>query len=462
MISANSNYIAAAANLDVEPIYLLEISGYSRKFTNQPTGVSGQYDWMIDISDSGTTINDLDGAADLGEVDITIQDLGHAITADFAGITLEGRKATLKIGYPGLAQSDFLIVHTGVIDNIASANKNNDYVFAITDKTTSLQKTIYSIGDDGVNPTDNKNPKTLNGHPLDILLDILENEIGYSVGDINVTKITDYRDSIFSGVQFKFVITSPPTAADFIANQIMKPLGGYYWNDNNDQFNVNFFYPLTTVASVFSLNEDNMLDIPEAAQADLINSINFRFDKDDDNSGNGDFKSESVNNYADSITKYGFYASHIVESDGMRAGLQGFLIAAIVSRMLFYRYGLKTLAFGKGNSATPVEARWTAARLQPGDIVDVTNSHIPDRVAGVMGITGKFFEVLDVVRDYSTSTVKLTLLDASYLSKFGTYLITPNAEANYTSASTADKAKYMFMCNDSDQYSNGHAANVLG
>jgi hypothetical protein len=461
MITPSAPFTSANAALAKQPIFLFEIVGYSKAFTNYSTGVSGQYAWIEAINDTGKTVNDLDGSMDLGEVDITIQDRGGAITADFPGITLEGRKATLKSGFPGMSQSDFVTLHTGVISTIDSANSNNSYVFAITDKTTSLQKTIFTVSDDGVTPTDQNHPRTLNGHPLDILLLILEDEVGLSTGDINVARIQDFRDNVFSGVQFDFNITSPPTAADFIANQIMKPLGGYYWNDSNDQFSVNFFYPLGTVASVLSLTERNMEGIPEAAQADMINNILFRFDKDESSGGSGNYLSEALENFTESISKYGIYGSTIIESDGIRAGLQGFFVAAIVARMLFYRYGMKTLAFGKGNSATPVKAHWTAAVLEPGDVIDITNSHIPNRLTGSIGITSKLFEVLDVKRDYETATVELTLLDATYLQNFGRYLITPDGEANYTSASTADKAKYMFMCNDSDQYSNGDAAHQL-
>jgi hypothetical protein len=62
-----------------------------------------------------------------------------------------------------------------------------------------------------------------------------------------------------------------------------------------------------------------------------------------------------------------------------------------------------------------------------------------------MGITNKLFEVLGRTWKFSEGTVSFTLLDASYLSTFGRFLITPNAEANYTSASSGDKATYMFL-----------------
>jgi len=54
------------------------------------------------------------------------------------------------------------------------------------------------------------------------------------------------------------------------------------------------------------------------------------------------------------------------------------------------------------------------------------------------------------------------MIDASYLSNFGQYLIAPSGEAAYASASSGDKATYMFFCGSNGEYSNSDPGHELG
>jgi hypothetical protein len=351
---------------------------------------------------------------------------------------------------------------TGVIDSVDGANSNLSYVFNCVDVSQVLSKVVFTVGDDG-QPTDSTHTRTLNGHPLDILLEVLRTEVGLSDTSIDVAKIEAFRDGLYAGMQYKFTIDSPPAAKDFIEQQIMKPLGGYLWTNSQGQITVNFFDP-GAVISRLVLDPHNTLQIPIAQTADLVNVISFRFDKSTD----GKYMSEAVEEYAASIARFGsvgagqLYGQQIIESDGTRSGFQGFFLADYVSRFIFLRYGLKNLSY------QDVPFMWTACVLEPGDIVSVTSPDVPDRQAGVKGITNRLMEVLDRSWNFQECTVTLKLLDASYLSAFvspvtGTaYLITPNTTPAFASSSTTEKGKYMYLSNDSDQYSDGTAAHPLG
>lgn len=234
----------------------------------------------------------------------------------------------------------------------------------------------------------------------------------------------------------------------------VKPIGNAGHAATSVEPGVYAFSAPSTVLSQFSLVNDNMTAIPEAGQADLVNQVSFRFDK--SSGSNGNFLANEVESFGTSVSRYGLYGSQEIESDGMRSGFQGYFLGAFTSRMIFYRYGLKNLLFEE------VTVFWTACVLEQGDIVDMTSDKVPDRIAGVMGITGKLFEVLDRTRNFMEGTVTLRLLDASYLSNFGQYLIAANGTADYTSAGVDEKAEDMFLANDSDQYSDTSAAHVLG
>jgi hypothetical protein len=612
MIPAASTFTTANALVRKEPIFLLTIAGYSRVFSNK----SGYgTDTLIEaISDLSTTVSDLDGGADQRTLTVTVQDGTQAspglITADFPGFTFEGKKATLSTGFKGMSSTDFLPIFTGVIDTVASSNSNTCYDFNITDDLLWTMQVIFSVGDSGL-ATDSTNPKTINAHPLDLLISIIKNELNRSSLEYNESNILAYRDTVFAGLQFSFEITSPPQAQDFIEQQIMQPLGGYLFTNYLGQLDVHFPGPLlgpaiedgscvgcftngsgvivgtpflvgfgcsviappgatqlqigmadtyygdnvglgwfysvfddtasttlslsfhsganeepwdpsinpsfsftnggatapptlavtaghiirlvygggtasigfgglagplgpgglgvtssspawycyspTPVQNVFAITEDNTIgppknDIPAAGQAELINQISIRFDAD---SGGGSYHSEFLANYAPSISLYTQYGQHIIQSDGMRSGLQGFSLAAQTSNFLFQRYGNKNLYF---DNCFVLD--WRASVLEIGDEVAVTNRFIPDRVAGVIGITAKKFEVMGVDHNFNDGTVTLSLLDVG-LNLYTSVYIAPAGEADYASAAAYDQGHYMFMCDNTDKYSTGATGNKL-
>jgi hypothetical protein len=464
VITAPANFLTANAALVKQPIFLIEIAGYTRAFTNVDTGIAGQYPWLGVMEDHVITINDLDGGADLGQLIFAVQDRGGLITADFPGFVFEGKTLTLKTGLVGMDQADFTLLFTGTISAVDSVNNNTEYAFTTDDPRQELAGVIYTLSDDGVTPTDSSHAHTVNAHPLDILLDILENQLGIDPTLVDVAKFTTYRDTIYGGAQFTFNITSAPAAKDFIENELMKPLGGYLRVNNLGQITADFFYPIVTTPAM-ALNVDNLLEAPEAGQAPLINQVSVRFDYDDNDKN----LAEDVEQDAASIAKYGtLYGQQIIESRGLRSGLGGTFLAALVARLIFLRYGDKQLTFdangGSGSSQASANGAlllWNTCVLEPGDFVTVTHPQVPDRTLGVMGITGQTFVVMDRTWKFSDCTVLLKLL-AVDIAIFHPYLITSNSEGSYTAVSGTDQTTFMFQANDSDEYSTGAPANTLG
>lgn len=470
MISATTNYTNAATTFKAGRLfYAIEIAGYSRVFTNQVDGLGGHYPWLTAIDDYSITINDQDGGADLGNFSFHVQDRGGAITGDFPGFTFEGKKVTLKQGFAGLAYADYVTLFTGYVDSVISENSNLEYGFQCHDMTSKLDNVVFLTGDDSAAATSSTNMKTVSGHPLDLLMDILEVELGLSSSTYNKTKLQNYRDGIFSGMRFVFHLDQSPAASDFIKAQLMKPLLGYMWCRADGTIDFNFAYPSGPLVSVAALGADTWLTIPTAEQTDLINIVQFQFDKNDGSitvnaadAGSAQYLAESTQEYAASIAKYGQYGLLTIPADGLRSAFEGFFIAAISARLVFQRYGLKTLRFDQANGGQPAEALWNLALVEPGDIVTVTHPKIPDRTAGVVGITGKLFEVFNKTLSFSAGRVTYTLLDAAYLTTFGQFLIVPDGHADYAGSSGADRAKYMFMTDDTGHYSNGDPGNGLG
>jgi len=464
LIAVPPNYATALQAFTAgKIIYTVEIAGYGRVFSND-SGY-GNAPWLGAIDDMSVTIEDVDGGADQISFGFSVQDRGQLITGDFPSFTFEGKAVTIKTGFPGMDYADFAVLFNGLVDSVSSINSNLDYYFNLLDISDVLAKVIFPLGNDGKNAPSSDNPLTLNAHPLDILLNILLTEVGLDSPLVDSAKIEAYRDGPFAGIQFIYEVSQSPAALDFITAQIMKPLGGYAWINSKGQVTVNFFYPLAGPVAVFNFNPSVWTSIPSAdqissnASRDMINTVQFQFDKDDrDSGGSGNYLSQDTEEYGPSVSLYGVYGETVIQADGLRSAFQGFFISKLISRLIFLRYGLKTLLI----DSNAADSLWNSVLLEPGDIVSVTHDKIPDRKNGVMGITNKLFEIISKAVHFTTGTVTYSMLDASYLSTFGFFKIAPTGEGDYTTVSAGDKAKYEFFSNDSAEYSNGDAGNVLG
>lgn len=468
MIAATTNFLnALAAFKSGELRVLINIDGYHRAFSNfDPTGftwddsAAEHNDWLImaDTDDLSMSVSDLDGGADQVTWNFAVQDVGNAITTDFATFTFEGKFIEVKVGFKGLGIDDYCTVFTGFIDSVISTHSNLAYIFQCTDTSGQLTKVVYTTADDGFE-TSADHIKTVTGHPLDILLDILSGQVGLPLSRYDQTKIEAYRDSIFTGMKMVFHLQQGVAALDFIKAQLLKPLGGYLWTNAAGKVTVNFFYPIEGASPVAEFTRDAWLSIPSAEQTDMVNTVQFKFDKDDATADtNNDYLAVTTQVYGPAVAKYGQYGEQEVDADGLRSGFQGFFIAALTSRLIFMRYGFKNLKFDQDAA----ESIWNTLPVEIGDVVSVTHPQIPDRQAGVMGVTSKPFEVLGKTINFREGRLTFIMIDASYLNTFGFFKITSDAQADYAVSTTGEKAAYMFMTNDAGLYSNGDIGHGLG
>jgi len=353
--------------------------------------------------------------------------------------------------------TDYVTLLTAKIDSVESVNANLEYTFSCPDILADLTQTIYGTGDDG-SATSSGHVRTLLGHPLDILIAALETECGYLSSQVDEAKIISYRDGIYSGALMKFTLDTAPTAKDFIESEIMKPLGMYLRTNNLGQITIESFYPLDTT-TVMDFNPSNLFAIPVVGQADLINEVVLRMDDD----GSSSFASETVLDDAASIAKYGLYGQQTIESKGLRAGLNGIFVGGVTAFLIFLRYGMKALTCGdngKNVSSDPIDTNWQSALIEPGDFVTMTHPQVPNRDLGVIGITGKAFVVMDRTWQFFEGHAQYKLIEVN-LAKLTEFQIASNGEPDYTSATSGDQGDVMFLCNDSDQYSNASPGNTL-
>jgi hypothetical protein len=425
-------------------------------------GASGSWPkpWMEPAPDDlELSVDDLNGAATLGQLSFNILDpkrLNFPILADMPTFVFEGKRMTFKMGTRDLDYPDLLPLFTGIVESVSSMKGNLGWTFVCNDGSAKLDQVIWTEGDDG-QPTDSDHPRTISGNPLDIMLAIFT-LLGLDISEYDNDRIVAYRDTYFAGMNLTFKITSPPQARDWMQKQLMIPLGGILWVNNLGVYTVRFPFPLDgDTDPVMTLTKRDLSVTPVAGQAELINQISFRFDKNDDNSGssNVDFRSISILEDEDSIDKYGLFGEHVIDSDGLRSANQGFFWAAFVGRTIFLRYGNKNLMFTG-------EGQWKLALLEPFDLVLVSHPLVPDRVNGVFGITDWLLQVMDRTLMFVPNKASIRFVDASHMSRYGRFKFAPDDIPDWTLATSDQKARYMFLSEDTGLMSNGDTAPILG
>lgn len=450
---------AAGAGGSTPYIIAYQISGYSRTFCTAPTGFTDWYSW-ISLGFAGQftmTAQDLEGGCSTSDVSFTVTDYNRQLTADLqTGINLLGKTCTILVGFPGMAQADYITLMTLLVDHIDLANNNTAYKFTLHDNSLLMQQFAFQTSNNGY-PTSKQNPVTVQGSPMAILETAVEDS-GLPSANLNTTAIDNLNTNVYFGLNFQFNLTYPPRAKDFMEQELLKPLGAYWYWNYLGQLTPYSMLPYEEPASEMTLDGSN-IDLatpPVPLRAKEYKSVVI-YKMDADSNGQN-FQTVIVGEYAPAVNLYGITQSSQIISRGVQSSLGGARIAHLTMQNIFRRYGLKPFTLR-------IRCFLPAFLLELSDHVTVTHPKIPNgmwpskfRMPGTMGITGTMWEVIGKTVDFNDGTVELTLLDTSWLVEYGLWLFAPNTEPTYTSAINS---KYMFVCGSGNKYSNGDTARLL-
>jgi len=464
MIAASDNWIKAAGALGAQPVFVLSIDSYSRTFISVLSEETGEYAWIETenhLGDFDITAQELEGSSTLADMTATVLDgsivAGRLITADYPNFQFKGKTATLQAGFVGLDRSDFITLATLVVDSMDLAADNCAYQFTLKDFSRFLQQNIYLYGDDG-HGISSDHTLYRRGNPLDLVADILQNQLQTPI-PINTDALDAIKNNLLAGVEVEFTLDSSPEAKSFIEQELLKPFGLYYFENNLGQFTVASIIPIAAPVPVFGFDETNVIGLPGSTPSQttmglgsVINAIKFDYDSD----GN-DFKSELLWVEEDSITRYGQSSYYQIQSKGARSefGYSGF--AALLAHNLTMRYG-----YPDDYRPYAIDAKWAACRLEPGDFVTLSHSKIPNLAAGTMGVSDLLLQVLEPTRKHTDGETSFQLLDVSWLKGLGgaagAYQVAANGTPAWTAATAAQKAAAMFLAGAAThKYSDGTA-----
>src|SRR5579884_3739167 len=430
------------------------------------------------------SIQQLQGQSSIGALEIDVIDGGGFMTAFASGGKLVGRRLKLSVGYPGMNSSDFVTVATQEIEGVEVLANGAGLRLDCQDLNRYAKSQIFTSGDDGA-AVSNQHPRTLLANPLDILLIVIQNELGLGQAPLldpsawklydpaqwdstfttnptlinpnpflDVDTVLFYRNGIFSGYLFEFVFTQPVEAKQFLEFEIFHPLGGYAVILADGRLSPRFFVPPYSFAGLASLNERNITALPNVKSSPLINQVTFRMDYD-----GSKFQTELLFLCAPSLQQFGLAGENIIESKGMRLARGGASLAGITANRIFARYSGVNPVTGSPRGGAPslsLVSQFMNLTIEAGDFVYFSHPQLPNLETGTRGIYNRIMEVVDKQPNYAQGKMAYQLLDTGWMGTKVLSRIAPQGTPAWSSASTAQRERYIFLSQEASQtYSDG-------
>jgi hypothetical protein len=442
--------------------------------------------YLIVPSGQSQTANELDGASSIGRLDIQTIDPAGVLKALAAQQNLVGKVARFKLGFPGQALGDFTPIHTV---QVVSAGFNSDgrMTFECADLQRFMQSAqLWTNGGPGswipgqvaappsggrafqanAYPVSDQNPRWFRGHPLDIYLAAMQNELGvgqdpsldpsawavYIPGQdstlinpnpyLDVPGILALRGGPFSGDWFEFKITRQVGAKQWFEDEILKVLGLYTVVRADGRLALKPMKPLRTAQPVMAFNEKNIVGLPSFSRLPVVNVVTVRMNVDDSTRETAarQYTDEITFEQATSIAQYQQEFKQQIESNGLRVPYGGNLRAFLLADRIFRRHAFATPQY-------KVKAFLSTLAVELGDFVWFNHPLVPDFMSGSVGLTNVVCEVVDRQPNYAEGAMQFQLLDTRFTGLTTPFQIAPLAAGipSYSQASASQQKQYMFV-----------------
>jgi hypothetical protein len=417
MIGTNPAWDAKTAALAKTPVYALTLSGEPVVYTTHHlaslgiTGALPPYEpWLKTPQGATQTIDVLKGSSSVGEMQCEVIDKGGAVRQLVGSTTLEGRTATLSVGYPGIDYSQFVALHTYQLFKITPSRGYTSWLFRARDRQMTAKRTVYKNPLNDL-PLEESNPWIVQGTPAEITQAIYLFALNRPLEEIDRAAM-ELLDSPAEGLfhasrPFQFMLNRPFEAKQFLESEVYRPSGLYPVIDNLGRISLRAARPPASgPQAVFKFTDANVIVLPEIDRMPIMNEIIFKIDHDGD-----DFRNELIFVDGGSLSTYGRSGQHVIESHGLRTvcGAQWFCQEA--SSRLFRRFAGTPASLRGGAPVLRVEAFFLSLPVWVGDYVTVTHPKMPNILTGDLGVADRLYEVIDREPDYARGRMRYRLLD---------------------------------------------------
>jgi hypothetical protein len=420
MITTNTAWDVRNGDLAKKPIYVFAIGGQSTVYSSHDlvregiTGTLPAYEpWLCTPTGATQSIDVQGGTSSIGELECEVIDYGGAVRTLIGTNTLEGQSATLSVGYPGLAITEFVTLHVYTLYKIIPSKAYTSYLFRSRDRQIDSKRTIWDHPLNG-NPISAGNPWILQGTPCEIIQALYLLALQLDVSKVDrawMLQLDSFAEGLYCACRpFYFVMDQPFQVKQFLENQLYKASGLYPVVNNLGQLSVRSYRaPAAGPSTVLDLNADNVTVLPEYDRMEILNDLLWKIDS-GGGSSNSNYKTTLLFLDATSISTFGRSNERQVQSDGLHSELGAQWFCQDISQRMFARFAGSTGLRG-GAPVLSVEAFYATLPVWVGDYVTVTHPLMPDLFTGALGVSGRIFEVIDRSPDYANGKMTFKLLD---------------------------------------------------
>lgn len=434
MITTNAAWDLKNAELGKRPIYVLTIGGETTVYSTHDltaqgiTGAPAFRAWLKTPRGAPQRIDVLRGGSSIGELECEIIDQGGVLRTLAGTETLEGRTATLSVGYPGLAYSQFVALCAYVLYKVTPSKGYTSWMFRARDRQLSGKRTIWTHPENGA-AISGANPWVLGGTPAEIFQAVWMFAMGRDEAEIDRTTMQQLdagSEGLYKTVRpFLFILTEPFEAKQFLETEVFKVSGLYPVVNNTGQVSLRAFRPPAAgPQAVYTFDGDNMIVLPDIDRMPVTNEIIFKIDHGDNGHAN-----EIVYIDATSVSTYGRAGQHTIESKGLRTVLGAQWFCQEVANRLFKRFAGTPSGLKGGAPVASIEAFLLTLPVWVGDFVNITHELMPDLLTGALGVEDRLYEVIDREPDYSRGRMKYKLLDTGLTGTVPAYEFGASARA---------------------------------
>jgi hypothetical protein len=455
-------------------------------------------------------VDELEGQSSLGSLTITCIDPNGTLKGLAAQDVLIGRMLHLKQGFPGLALGDFATLQTMQITQVGQ-NADGRITIQCADVQRFIQgmqiwlrggplwwmpggpRAQQPVGASWLEngyPVSDQNPRYVAGNPIDILLAVLQNELGvgqdpallrtnyvmqslapiyqsqqdyeplpppegwaiYEPGQestlinpnpyIDVPGMLAMRDGEFSGVWFDFVITRPIDGKQFLEEQILKSLGLYTIVRANGQLSLKTMKPPVEQTPVFAFSSKNIIGIPQTQRQSIVNLVTFQMDVQQGGitTAARSYGYQVSYEQQTSVIAYRQVYEQQIQSTGLRVARGGMMLSRLLADRIFRRHAFEPPTY-------KFTAQLATLQVELGDYVWLTHPKVLDLMTGKVGLNLVVCEVIAKQPNYSQATIDFTLLDTRFINLSTAFSIA-SAAANvpsYANATASQRAQYMYV-----------------
>ncbi len=275
--------------------------------------------------------------------------------------------------------------------------------------------------------------------------DVLPASAGLAIDEslIDVAKFISERQKWLLFFSFRFELSEAEEGKKFIESELFRFMNSYPIINNNGQISFKVYTPPLPTATTQEFTDANLVGAPvwtgNILARYFFNEVDLSFDFD---FRTGEFVSRTFYEDSNSQVKYGQTKTLPLKSRGMRT--------SVTTLKIIDRFPLRVFKrFANPSPILRAKTFFSERLVEPGDVVRLTSSKIPNLQTGKRGVVAELVEVVRIAPNWTDGSQGLLLLNTGFSAGRKYAAISPSSAPpvnfpNFAAATPAEK-NYAFI-----------------